>query len=101
MVAGRNTFINEILKIGGWENVFKDSRYPIITADDLRRKSPDMIFISSEPYPFAEKHIKEFKEICPNAKTIIIDGELFSWYGSRLKYTADYLMKLKDHISII
>ncbi len=101
MVAGRNTFINEILKIGGWENVFKDSRYPIITADDLRRKSPDMIFLSSEPYPFAEKHIKEFKEICPNAKTIIIDGELFSWYGSRLKYTADYLMKLKDHISII
>ena len=50
---------------------------------------------------FSSKTLKEFKEICPNAKTIIIDGELFSWYGSRLKYTADYLMKLKDHISII
>jgi ABC-type Fe3+-hydroxamate transport system substrate-binding protein len=101
MVAGRDTFINDVLQIGGWENVFKDSRYPIITADDLRRKSPDMIFLSSEPYPFAEKHLKEFKEIYPNAKTIIVDGELFSWYGSRLKYTANYIMKLKHHISII
>jgi ABC-type Fe3+-hydroxamate transport system substrate-binding protein len=101
MVAGNDTFINDVLKIGGLENTFAASRYPTITADDLRQKSPDIIFLSSEPYPFAEKHIKEFKEICPNAKTIIIDGELFSWYGSRLKYTADYLMKLKDHISII
>ncbi len=95
MVAGQNTFINEMLNICGFTNVFANqSRYPEITAEDLNAAKPQLILLSSEPYPFQEKHIQEFKAICPNAEIIIVDGEVFSWYGSRLIKAPEYFTKL-------
>lgn len=96
MVAGNGTFINEILKIGGFENIFANQdRYPEVSEEELKKLNPEVILLSSEPFPFGDKHIKKFAEICPNATIRLVDGELFSWYGSRLLHTADYLAKLR------
>ena len=85
MVAASNTFINAMLKEAGYINVFeKEERYPEITLKHSKLLEADVIMLSSEPFPFKNKHIKELKLHFPNKETIIVDGELFSWYGSRL-----------------
>ncbi len=101
MVAGNGTFINEIIKIGGFENVFgNQERYPEVSEEELIKLSPELILLSSEPFPFRDKHIKKFKELCPKATVRLVDGELFSWYGSRLLHTVDYLTKLREELVI-
>lgn len=101
MVAGHDTFINEMLKLNGFENVFtnKDSRYPEITNEELIAANPSLVLLSSEPYPFKEKHIQEFKELLPDAKIMVVDGEIFSWYGSRLLKALEYFKQLIEKIS--
>jgi ABC-type Fe3+-hydroxamate transport system substrate-binding protein len=86
MVAGHGTFVNDMLKRCGLVNVFDegDARYPEITAQELAEADPDIILLSSEPYPFVQKHIAEFNMICPGTPVVLVDGEFFSWYGSRL-----------------
>jgi ABC-type Fe3+-hydroxamate transport system substrate-binding protein len=92
MCAGGGTFIDHILNLCGISNVFTDQgRYPEISCEDLKSANPEIIFLSSEPYPFKEKHITEFNEICPKAKVMVVDGEMFSWYGSRLLHAPAYL----------
>lgn len=92
MLAGKNTFISSILSTIGFENIALqlEGRYPEISAKKLKEINPQYIFLSSEPYPFCEKHYLELLEICPNAQVKLVDGELFSWYGSRLLQTVDY-----------
>jgi ABC-type Fe3+-hydroxamate transport system substrate-binding protein len=99
MVAGSDTFVNNMLSYAGYKNVFESkSRYPEVSDDDLRIASPDFILLSSEPYPFKEKHLQEFKNICPSAKVILVDGEYFSWYGSRLLGAAEYFKTLSSEL---
>jgi len=96
MVAASQTFIDSMLSSAGFVNAFgAQSRYPIISFDDLRTTNPDLIMLSSDPYPFREKHITELSAICPNARLMLVDGELFSWYGSRLRYSAEYFRSLR------
>ncbi|MFH1005866.1 MAG: helical backbone metal receptor [Bacteroidota bacterium] len=94
--AGKNTFIDHLLHICGLQNVFtsKIYRYPKITAAEIFRANPSFIFLSSEPYPFCEKHIREFQHICPNSKIILVDGKMFSWFGSHLLYAPSYFEQL-------
>lgn len=100
MVAANGTFIHEMLRLASFSNAFADqTRYPEITADDLLAAQPDLIFLSSEPYPFTEKHRAEFSTICPSAQVLIVDGELFSWYGSRLLRSSDYFRNLRKEIT--
>ncbi len=94
MVAGNHTFINSMLQQCGLINAFDLSRYPQVSNDMLINTKPDLVFLSSEPYPFAEKHITEFKVVVPNAKIILVDGEMFSWYGSRLLLASGYMSGL-------
>ena len=95
MVAGKNTFIDEMLNKFGFVNVFGDlDRYPEVTLDQVGAANPDAIFLSSEPFPFKAKHLNEFREIFPSAIVRLVDGTMFSWYGSRLRYAADYVEKL-------
>ncbi|MCB2408395.1 helical backbone metal receptor [Hymenobacter lucidus] len=95
MVAAGGTFIDDMLPRAGFRNVFGTAaRYPEITADQLAVAAPAVILLSSEPYPFAEKHVAEFQKICPSATVRIVDGELFSWYGSRLRHSAAYFQTL-------
>jgi len=94
MVAGKQTFINEMIEKCGLKNVFEQSRYPEISPEELRKASPDVILLSSEPYPFRDKHVQEFKSICPLSDIRIVDGEFFSWYGSRLMAAPSYFQEL-------
>jgi len=92
MAAGGDTFINDMLQLCGWQNVLADKmRYPVITTEELKLKNTELILLSSEPFPFKQKHIDELKAELPDTKIILVDGEIFSWYGSRMKYAAEYL----------
>lgn len=102
MVAGKDNFINSILSSLGFENVFANQlnspqisyRYPQITSTELAAAAPDTIYLSSEPFPFKDKHVQQFKAICPDAEIKIVDGEMFSWYGSRLSFAPTYFKTL-------
>ncbi|WP_299765003.1 helical backbone metal receptor [uncultured Dokdonia sp.] len=93
MVAGSDTFIDYLLEICGFDNVFtsQEGRYPEVQLEQLQDVA--YIFLSSEPFPFAEKHIKEVTPYT-NAKIVLVDGEYFSWYGSRLLGAFDYFNSL-------
>lgn len=98
MVAAKNTFIDAMLQSIGIDNVFKNYvRYPEFSIADLKMFQPDVVFLSSEPYSFKQKHIAEFAEIFPNSKIMLVDGEMFSWYGSRLRLAFKYFKTLEQH----
>lgn len=100
MAAGRDTFIGDMLKKIGIQNVLEqNSRYPELCLDDIKALNPEFIFLSSEPYPFNDTHIQELQKEMPKAKIKLVDGELFSWYGSRLQYSVDYFNELIKNIS--
>ena len=101
MLAGHGTFVNDMLKRCGLVNVFDDgdARYPEISAQELAEADPDLIFLSSEPYPFAKKHFAEFNMICPGTPVVLVDGEMFSWYGSRLVKAPAYFNGLLSRMS--
>jgi ABC-type Fe3+-hydroxamate transport system substrate-binding protein len=95
MGAANNTFTHEMLTLAGFENCLKDrERYPELSVAELTALRPDLVFLSSEPYPFSEKHVEEIQSQVPNAKILLVDGEMFSWYGSRMRYFANYLTTL-------
>ena len=94
MGAGKETFIDAMLATAGLENMLTTSRYPEISLEEMAILRPDVVLLSSEPYPFGEKHIAEIREFLPDADFKIVDGELFSWYGSRLKLAPDYFKSL-------
>lgn len=96
MVAGSDTFIDDMLQRAGFENVFRGlGRYPEVSTAQLAEARPSVLMLSSEPYPFSEKHIKELQELCPDARVMLVDGELFSWYGSRLLQAPAYFAELR------
>jgi hypothetical protein len=105
MAAGGDTFINEMMKYCGFKNIFNSLlRYPEIQINELMINSGDepggcqLLLLSSEPYPFAQKHIDELQPHLPGTKIILADGEMFSWYGSRLLHTPDYFRQLLQKI---
>ncbi len=101
MVAGNNNIINHLLKINNFDNVFKSKmRYPEVTLKELVTQNPKVVLLSSEPYPFQEKHIQEIQEVVPNAKIVLVDGEMFSWYGTHLLKAFDYFQKLHNIIAV-
>jgi iron complex transport system substrate-binding protein len=99
MVAANHTFINHLLKLTKLENCYKkENRYPEIFLEDLRTKKIDAVFLSSEPYPFKGKNKLDFKEYAIDAKVILVNGEYFSWYGSRLLKAFDYFKELRKNL---
>ncbi|MFD2035224.1 ABC transporter substrate-binding protein [Belliella marina] len=90
MVAGKNTFIDDMLARAGFGNLVGKSRYPEISMEELKEMDPDYILLSSEPYPFKQKHLDEFAATLPNSTIQLVDGEIFSWYGSRLLMARHY-----------
>lgn len=99
MGIASNTFIDGVLNHIGLKNVLNDlSRYPELSTAFLKDLNPDYCFLSSEPFPFNQSHILELQEILPNTKLKLVDGEVFSWYGSRLLKLADYVNELKREL---
>lgn len=100
MVAGSETFIQDMLSRAGFANVFENSpRYPQVSPEEIRQAKPQVILLSSEPYPFREKHLDAFRQICPGALVKLVDGEMFSWYGSRLRLAPDYFRQLRQEVA--
>ncbi|WP_126653988.1 ABC transporter substrate-binding protein [Chryseobacterium aureum] len=100
MTIGSDTFIHKILSEIGFENIFKDkTRYPQITTEDLA--AADVIMLSSEPFPFKEKHIEELQAFYPDKKIMIVDGEAFSWYGTHIAKCENYFKELIAEIHAI
>lgn len=101
MVAGNKTFINELLKENRFFNIYesKEGRYPEIELKKMRLEGdPELVLLSSEPYPFKDEHAFEIGRFTHHAKTIFVDGEMFSWYGSRLAKAYDYFKELHKAI---
>jgi ABC-type Fe3+-hydroxamate transport system substrate-binding protein len=99
MTVREDTFISHMMGQAGWENALDEdfeSRYPVLELSDMIAFNPQFVFLSTEPYPFQEKDIHELKETLPNAKIILVDGEMFSWYGSRLKRSFEYFSDLRN-----
>ena len=106
MVAAGDTFINEMLKLNGLENIYDNNpkyegRYPEVVVNKMRiQGDPDFVFLSSEPFPFKDEHAFELGRHTHHAKTIFVDGEMFSWYGSRLVKAFDYFTLLQEKLYI-
>lgn len=97
MAAAGGTFINEMLKYAGFDNVLSGrKRYPQLTEEEIHTLNPEVVLLSSEPFPFKEKHIAELRHLLPDAKIQLVDGEMFSWYGSRLAHAPEYFATLQD-----
>ncbi|WP_319549160.1 helical backbone metal receptor [Desulfogranum marinum] len=96
MCVSRDTFVNSMLEVCGFENCITDgdARYPVVTAETIKGLNPELILLSSEPFPFAEKHKKEFQQIVPGAKIELVDGEMFAWYESHLLQAGGYFTAL-------
>ncbi|WP_245588115.1 ABC transporter substrate-binding protein [Algoriphagus terrigena] len=94
MAAGKQTFIDSMLSLAGFENVVKEARYPAISEQELIQLSPEYVLLSSEPFPFGEKHREAIQMLLPKCKILLVDGEMFSWYGSRLLHSMEYFKRL-------
>lgn len=94
MVAGTGTFIDDMLSRCGFINAFDAVRYPEVSCEQIAAAKPDVVLLSSEPYPFKNKHILEFESLLPHTKVKLVDGEMFSWYGSRLLKAPEYFSEL-------
>jgi ABC-type Fe3+-hydroxamate transport system substrate-binding protein len=99
MVAGNDTFIHDMMLEAGFNNLVKQNRYPMMTLEEIKSINPTVIMLSSEPFPFADKHIIEWQMQLPNTKIILVDGELFSWYGSRMLKSFQYFRGLYEELS--
>ena len=99
MVVGGENFIDDLMQRAGFTNVFADqARYPEVSAEDLGEAKPDVIMLSSEPFPFTDAHRCEFQAIAPDARVVLVDGMLFSWYGSRLREIPAYLSQVAEMV---
>lgn len=102
MAVGNNTFINEMLKLNSFQNIYenREERYPEVIIQKMRiQGDPDLVLLSSEPFPFTDEHAFELGRYTHHAKTVFVDGEMFSWYGSRLVKAFAYFKKLHESIA--
>ena len=94
IAVGKDTFINSMLAEAGFENIIIESRYPEITLNEIKQINPDWVFLSSEPFPFNTEHKLEIDKLLGKNKSVFVDGEMFSWYGSRLSLAYEYFGRL-------
>ncbi len=99
MTVGGDTFISDMMRYAGLENVFAyTQRYPSIDLQTLQNKCR-VVVLSSEPYPFTEKHIEAIQSALPGIKVVLADGAMFSWYGSRLQHAASYFKGFREMLT--
>lgn len=101
MVAGNKTFINDMLKICRFENVYAfQDRYPEISIEKLPlREKRDVLFFSSEPYDFSDDEVYEVLQKNRKILTVYVDGQYFSWYGSRLIKAFEHFTQIHEKIA--
>lgn len=100
MAVGNHTFIHSMIEQCGWTNALaKHTRYPQLRLETLQAIQPDLLLLSSEPFPFKTKHLADFQASLPHTRVALVDGEAFSWYGSRLLKTQNYLLQLLQELN--
>lgn len=100
MSVGGDTFIHDMLHRAHFTNLLANTtRYPEVSVETIQLLSPELIFLSSEPYPFKDKHIAELQAVLPTSKILLVDGEMFSWYGSRIMHAPAYFCGLWEAIN--
>ncbi len=96
MVAGGDTYISSMLQQAGFSNVFQQqNRYPQKSLQEIADAGADLIFLSTEPYPFTVADVEMLQQHLPDAFVVLVDGEMFSWYGSRMLKAANYFTQLR------
>lgn len=102
MVAGGDTFINDMMQCVGLENIFSGKkRYPQISLEEIKKKKCELILLSSEPYPFKQKQKEEIEIQLPGIRFQLVDGEMFSWYGSRLLKSINYFQSFRNKMNSV
>jgi ABC-type Fe3+-hydroxamate transport system substrate-binding protein len=97
--VGKNTFIDAMLEKSGFLNCITEPRYPEISGTKIQELNPDFLFLSTEPFPFRENHFEHYSRFLPKEKIKIVDGEMFSWYGSRMIKAFPYFKKLRSELN--
>jgi ABC-type Fe3+-hydroxamate transport system substrate-binding protein len=96
MTVGGDTFIHNMLSRAGFRNVFEHrKRYPVVDLETYIEEEPQIILLSSEPYPFQEKHLERFQKRFPHSSVVLADGSFFSWYGNRMTQFPDYVLNIR------
>jgi ABC-type Fe3+-hydroxamate transport system substrate-binding protein len=106
MVAGGDTFVSALLSLPQGTNVFADrsERYPAVTVEDIVAAKPDVVLLSSEPFPFKALHADELASLTrlPRERLMLVDGEMLSWHGSRtiagIEYAERVMAEARDAI---
>jgi ABC-type Fe3+-hydroxamate transport system substrate-binding protein len=104
MVAGSDTFISDVMKHWGIANAFQktaiDGRYPnLAESPEEGVHQAKTWLLPSEPFPFADKHLAPLQAECPEARFKLVDGEAFSWYGTRMLHVVDHLRAASEWVA--
>lgn len=98
IAAGGDTFIHDMMLHCRLVNVFSgEKRYPQIQPAQLKERGCDIVLLSSEPFPFKERDLHDFTAHT-GIPAMLVDGEMFSWYGSRLLQAGRYFSKLMKEL---
>jgi ABC-type Fe3+-hydroxamate transport system substrate-binding protein len=98
MTVARDTYVSRMLASVGLHTLpaTSDRRYPTVELTEDLLRPVDIVLFSSEPFPFVERHLAEFRALHPAHadKAATIDAQMVSWYGSRavrgLAYLAEF-----------
>ncbi|WP_413513290.1 ABC transporter substrate-binding protein [Myroides odoratus] len=101
LVAGDSTFIHELLTLNKFENVYasRAEKYPEVEVRKIRiQGDPELVFLSSVPYPFEEEDAFEIGRFTHHGKTIFVDGEMFSWFGTHVCKAFAYFKQIHNRL---
>jgi iron complex transport system substrate-binding protein len=113
MTINENTYIHDLLRLIGGENIFahrqrrypldadlgltqaqetgeRDDRYPRVTVDEIISMKPEIILLPSEPFSFTNTHRQEIETLLSETPAVregwiyLVEGSLLSWHGTRL-----------------
>lgn len=103
MTVSRDTYISRMLALVNWDTLpaQAEPRYPELALDATLLHAAAFILFSSEPYPFKSEHLAAFARQYhyPAERTLFIDGEMTSWYGSRAIAGLTYLQRFADALA--
>ncbi|MGJ7033339.1 ABC transporter substrate-binding protein [Niabella hirudinis] len=96
MTVGGDTFISDMMHRAGFTNLYATkNRYPVVSMEEVQALAPEYLLLASEPYPFKEEHRETLQQLFPGCRVLLVDGELFSWYGSRMLKAPTYFQVLQ------
>ncbi len=93
MSLNHDTYAASLLAVLGVGTVMAGhpDRYPTVSLDEVAARSPDMVLLPSEPYPFAERHVTQLQHVFPDVPVLLVDGQDLVWWGHRTPGAIDRL----------